>query len=76
MTYDQGDRVVILVVDLITLMFFFRITIFISIIPFECWDMADVWENRPYSASPFFMYVAILDSIESYGNGEGVTAVQ
>ncbi|WP_045858619.1 hypothetical protein [Teredinibacter purpureus] len=59
-SYNQGDRVTVLVVTLFALIFFFRLHIFITIIPFECWDLHEIWEHEPYYFSPFSLYVTCL----------------
>jgi len=59
-TYSQGDRVTILVVSLFSLILFFRIHLFITIIPFECWEIYEIWESDPYYLSPFALYASAL----------------
>lgn len=58
--YNQGDRVTILVVSLFTLILLFRLHIFITVIPFECWELHEIWEHEPYHLSPFMLYVISL----------------
>lgn len=58
--YSQGDRVTILVVSLFSLILFFRLHLFITVIPFECWTLHEIWEYEPYYLSPIVLYSACL----------------
>lgn len=56
---DHEWRVCVLVISIISILFFFRLHIFITIIPFECWSVSDIWEHKPYLLSPFSSYLLI-----------------
>lgn len=56
---DHEWRVCILVISIVSILFFFRLHIFITIIPFECWTVSDIWEHKPYFFSPFNSYFLI-----------------
>lgn len=38
----------------------FRLNIIMTIIPFECWSISEIWLYKPQIFSPYWVYVAIF----------------
>lgn len=50
----------VLVLSVTTVLIFFRCHIYITVTPFECWGIEDVWDYRPDTLNPFWMYALVF----------------
>ncbi|MBB5212630.1 hypothetical protein GTQ55_15445 [Microbulbifer hydrolyticus] len=50
----------VLVLSVTAVLIFFRLHIFLTVTPFECWGFEDVWDHRPDTLNPFWMYTLVF----------------
>jgi len=50
----------VLVLSVTTVLILFRFHIYMTVTPFECWGFEDVWDYRPDTLNPFWMYALVF----------------
>lgn len=62
MRYIEVDcwGLMVLVLSIATVLILFRFHVFITVLPFECWSVEDIWDYHPNSFNPFWAYGAVF----------------